>query len=327
MNKKIKAIIEFAKEHKKQGIGLAVALGVAVTGIAGYAISKNLDNKNSTSKNNNVLAEAKENEENKKIEGTEEENNEIKEDDENTVTTDTQEEGKTEESKETNPVSEESSNVNIDSSNKTTDNKVNTSSNNGNKVDKVETGKEVNGTGTVTIKPTKPNGNTPVTPPTEENKPTKPTVKPEEPKPVPPVTPPTTVKPEKPTPPPVEPEKPKRTWEYQSAMSNELWSLFNAYRKEQGLNSLTLSSKYAGWTKQHAEEMAQKENGFHKTYPEGGQIVFDGNAYKTASGFLQAFKNSPQHNKNMLDDELTEGACAIYKDSNGQFYVVIGFDY
>ncbi|MDM0612927.1 CAP domain-containing protein, partial [Clostridium perfringens] len=122
-------------------------------------------------------------------------------------------------------------------------------------------------------------------------------------------------------------EKPKRTWEYQSSMTNELWSLFNKYRQENGLNALNWSSKYANWTKQHADEMAGKGYGFHKNYSEGGQIVLDGDAVKSAAGFLKVFKNSPQHNKNMLDPELTEGACAVYKDSNGSYYVVIGFDY
>ncbi|MDM0612977.1 CAP domain-containing protein, partial [Clostridium perfringens] len=104
-------------------------------------------------------------------------------------------------------------------------------------------------------------------------------------------------------------------------------SLFNKYRQENGLNALNWSSKYANWTKQHAEEMAQKESGFHRNYPEGGQIVYDGSAYTTASSILNGFKTSLAHNKNMLDSELTEGACAVYKDSNGRYYVVIGFDY
>ena len=230
------------------------------------------------------------------------------------------------------------------------------------KVDKVENGSiTVTGGGTVTVKPpvvaeaTKPtnkpsnnnnnaggnaesnskpqennNSNNNPTPPAQNNKPVeqpnvdnnKPQQPEETPKPQPPVEKPT----EKPQE-PVKPEKPQRTWEYQSSMSNELWSLFNQYRQENGLNALNWSGKYNGWVKAHAEEMAQKESTFHKSYPEGGQVVTGGNVYTTAAGFLQAFKNSPQHNKNLLDNELTEGACAIYKDSNGQFYVVIGFDY
>ena len=126
---------------------------------------------------------------------------------------------------------------------------------------------------------------------------------------------------------PAKPQKPQRTWEYQSGMTQELWNDFNAYRQSQGLNALNWSGKYAGWTKSHCEEMAQKQSGFHKSYPEGGQIVYDGTAYTSASSILNGFKNSPAHNKNMLDPDLTEGACAVYKDSNGRYYTVIGFDY
>ncbi|EOU1117179.1 hypothetical protein AB8I95_003181, partial [Clostridium perfringens] len=44
MNKRIKAIIEFVKVHKKETIGVAVALGIAVVGVGGYAISKHYAN-------------------------------------------------------------------------------------------------------------------------------------------------------------------------------------------------------------------------------------------------------------------------------------------
>ncbi|WP_283700967.1 CAP domain-containing protein, partial [Clostridium perfringens] len=125
---------------------------------------------------------------------------------------------------------------------------------------------------------------------------------------------------------PVKPSKPQRRWEYQAGMSNELWSLFNQYRQENELNALTWSGKYASWTKQHCEEMAQQEKSFHKLYPEGEQIVGLNGANMTASKILQQFKNSPAHNKNMLYDDVTEGACAIYKDSNGVYYFVIGMN-
>ena len=111
-------------------------------------------------------------------------------------------------------------------------------------------------------------------------------------------------------------------------MTQQLWSEFNAYRQSKGLNALKWSGKYAGWTKQHAEEMAQKEDAYHKSYPEGGQVTgFNGSKDMTASKILQGFKNSPAHDRNLLDDELTEGACAVYKDSNGVYYFTIGFDY
>ena len=68
MNKRIQAIIEFVKVHKKETIGVAVALGIAVVGVGGYAISKHYSN---TDTNNIALAEKKEDpkaDEDKKLE-------------------------------------------------------------------------------------------------------------------------------------------------------------------------------------------------------------------------------------------------------------------
>ncbi|EPB8194148.1 hypothetical protein ACRTBB_002976, partial [Clostridium perfringens] len=75
MNKRIKAIIEFVKVHKKETIGVAVALGIAVVGVGGYAISKHY----ATDTNNIALAEKKEDpkaDEDKKLEENKDANNE-----------------------------------------------------------------------------------------------------------------------------------------------------------------------------------------------------------------------------------------------------------
>lgn len=373
MNKKIKAIIEFVKVHRKESIGVAVALGIAIIGVGGYAISSHYS-KNNIEKSNIALAEKKEdiNKENENKELDEENQEETTT--ESDVVVEEKEDGTlVVKDKEGNTIADSSkgddvtkvvaekkeagSNVAI----KDKDGKVE-------KVDKVENGSiTITGGGTVTVKPpviaentkpsepSKPSENKPnnstggntesnQTPPTNnessnnnpappvENKPVdkpnnessnnnKPQDKPQEQVPAP--KPPTENKPvEKPQ----EPVKPQRTWEYQSAMSNELWSLFNQYRQENGLNALNWSGKYASWTKQHAEEMAQQEKSFHKLYPEGEQIVGLNGANMTASKILQQFKNSPAHNKNMLYDDVTEGACAIYKDSNGVYYFVIGMN-
>ncbi|TPF98694.1 CAP domain-containing protein [Clostridium perfringens] len=372
MNKRIRAIIEFVKVHKKEAIGLGVALGVAVIGVGGYAINRHYANK--TAETNNIALAEKKEDSSLKLEKNESDPSEEATETENDIVVEESEDGTLiVKDKEGNTIADSSKGDDITkviAEKKEAGSNVNIKDKDGKteKVDKVEGGSiTVTGGGTVTIKPpvvadaTKPtnkpsnnnnsnaggntesnskpqennnSNNNPVPPaqnnkPVEQpsvdnNKPQQPVEKPvETPKPQPPVEKPT----EKPQE-PVKPEKPKRTWEYQGAMSQELWSLFNQYRQENGLNALNWSGKYAGWTKQHAEEMAQKENSFHKLYPEGGQVVgFNGAANMTASKILQGFKNSPAHNKNLLDDELTEGACAVYKDSNGVYYFVIGFDY
>ncbi|AMN34772.1 CAP domain-containing protein [Clostridium perfringens] len=332
MNKKVKAIIEFIKVHRKESIGVAVALGIAVIGIGGYAINSHYS-KNNIEKSNIALAEKKEDttkaDENKELDKENQEETTTESD----VVVEEKEDG-------TLVVKDKEGNIVADSS----------------KGDDVTVKPPVIAENTKPSEPSKPSENKPnnstggntesnQTPPTNnessnnnpappvENKPVdkpnnessnnnKPQDKPQEQVPAP--KPPTENKPvEKPQ----EPVKPQRTWEYQSAMSNELWSLFNQYRQENGLNALTWSNKYNGWVKQHTEEMAQKESAFHKLYPEGGQVTGLNGASMTASKILQQFKNSPAHDANLLDDELTEGACAVYKDSNGVYYFVIGFDY
>ena len=372
MNKKIKAIIEFVKVHKKETIGVAVALGIAVIGIGGYAISNHY---NSKAENNLALAEKKNTDEAKQ-------NDEKKEDDTNS-TEDTKNENSDviveEQEDGTMIVKDKEGNTIADSSkgddvSKVVEEKKEAGSNitikntkgEVKKVEKVENGaikiasgetvtpkvekpvsttssKEQNGEkveevkdikgatgsseGSITIiKPNKEENSNkseskPQDNPKEEaSQPSQKEEPKEEVKPVEPVKP--VEKPQEPKP----VEKPQRTWEYQEGMTNQLWSEFNAYRQSKGLNALSWSVKYAGWTKTHCEEMAKKETSFHKSYPDGAQIVYDGTAYTTVNSILNGFKNSPAHNKNMLYDDVTEGACAVYKDSLGRYYAVIGMN-
>ena len=366
MNKKIKAIIEFVKVHKKESIGLGVALGVAIVGGSGYAISKHYSNKTKAAETNNIALAEKKEDSSETLENNEDDPKEA----ENDIVVEENEDGTLiVKDKEGNTIADGSKGDDVTkviAEKKEAGSNVNIKDKNGKneKVDKIEGGSiTVTGGGTVTIKPpvvadaTKPtnkpsnnnnaggnaesnskpqennNSNNNPTPPAQNNKPVEqpnidnnkpqqPIEKPVEPKSQPPV--------EKPTEKPqesVKPEKPKRTWEYQGAMSQELWSLFNQYRQENGLNALNWSGKYNGWVKAQAELMAKKEDAIHGDYPEGGDVVGFNGSSMTASKILQQFKNSPQHNKNLLDDELTEGACAVYKDSNGVYYFVIGFDY
>ena len=372
MNKKIKAIIEFVKLHKKETIGVVVALGIAIIGIGGYAISNHY---NSKAENNLALVEKKNTDETKQ-------NDEKKEDDTNStedtknensdVVVEEQEDGTmivkdkegntiadSSKGDDVSKVVEEKKEAGINITIKNTKGEVKkvekvengaikiasgetvtpkvekpvsitlSKEQNGEKVEEVKDIKGATGSseGSITIvKPKKEEGSNkseskPQDNPKEE--PSQPSQK-EEPKEE--VKP---VEPAKPVEKPQEPkpvEKPQRTWEYQEGMTNQLWSEFNAYRQSKGLNALKWSGKYAGWTKTHCEEMAKKETSFHKSYPDGAQIVGLNGSNMTATKILQQFKNSPAHNKNMLYDDVTEGACAVYRDSNGVYYFVIGMN-
>ncbi|EGS9999351.1 hypothetical protein I9Y31_001592 [Clostridium perfringens] len=370
MNKKIKAIIEFIKVHRKESIGVAVALGIAVIGIGGYAINSHYS-KNNIEKSNIALAEKKEDttkaDENKELdkenqeETTTESDVVVEEKEDGTLVVKDKEGNTIADSSKGDDVTkvisqkkEAGSNVAI----KDKDGKVE-------KVDKVENGSiTITGGGTVTVKPpviaentklsepSKPSENKPndstggntesnQTPPTNnessnnnpappvENKPVdkpnnessnnnKPQDKPQEQVPAP--KPPTENKPvEKPQ----EPVKPVRTWEYQAGMSSELLNLISDFRQANGLNRLNHSGAMAQATKQHCEEMAQNGTSFHKDdADEWVQNVFSGDTVSTSSGILEKWKASSGHKQALLDEDITEGVCAVYKDSNGRYYAV-----
>lgn len=352
MNKKIKAIIEFIKVHKKESIGLCVALGIAVGGVSVYAINRNYNNKN-----NRALAEKKEDT------NTKENVDENKLTDEE-ITVEEQEDGTLIiKDKEGNTIADSSKGDYISKiveQKKEAGSDVNIKNKNGEiaKVEKNENGDiKVEGTGTSTSKPnsiqvgekidkvedikgttaSSEGSITIVKPNKDENSsnttPNTPQVKPEEPKPQeePQQTPQKPTEDQKPVEKPQEQkpiEKPK-TVKYMAEMSQQLWSDYNAYRQSLGLNTLKWSDKYATWTKQHTEEMAKKNTGsYHKTYPEGGQVVGNNSSKNlTASAILQQFKNSPKHNENITEPDLTEGACAVYISADGDYYFTIGFDY
>lgn len=338
MSKKLKELMRVIKEHKKTSIGVAVALAIAITSGVSYSILSNTYNKT----NNTGLSE--------KINDTKEANKDNIKTDEATKTDEaeanksTPEDGiEVEQTKDGNVVvkDQKTGNIIADSSKgddvkkvinskKDAGSSITIKNDKTGKVEKVEDIKDVTATGEGTITIVKPE-NKPEN--TENNKPdssseNKPESKPEnnEKEEQPAEQPEETPQPSKPVEKPV--EQPKNV-QYMADMSQQLWSDFNAYRQSKGLNALSWSGKYATWTKNHVEEMAKKNTGsYHVDYPEGGQVTgSNSNKNLTASEILQQFKNSPVHNKNILDDELTEGACAVYKSADGGYYFAIGFDY
>ncbi len=338
MSKKLKELMRVIKEHKKTSIGVAVALAIAITSGVSYSILSNTYNKT----NNTALSE--------KINDTKEANKDNIKTDEAEATNEseanksTPEDGiEVEQTKDGNVIvkDQKTGNIIADSSKgddvkkvinskKDAGSSITIKNDKTGKVEKVEDIKDVTATGEGTITIVKPE-NKPEN--TENNKPdssseNKPESKPEnnEKEEQPAEQPEETPQPSKPVEKPV--EQPKNV-QYMADMSQQLWSDFNAYRQSKGLNALSWSGKYATWTKNHVEEMAKKNTGsYHVDYPEGGQVTgSNSNKNLTASEILQQFKNSPAHNKNILDDELTEGACAVYKSADGGYYFAIGFDY
>ena len=345
MSKKLKELMRVIKEHKKTSIGVVVALAIAITGGVSYSILSNTYNKTNNTGLSEKINDTKEaNKDNIKTDEAEATNDEAEATNESEANKSTPEDGiEVEQTKDGNVIvkDQKTGNIIADSSKgddvkkvinskKDAGSSITIKNDKTGKVEKVEDIKDVTATGEGTITIVKPE-NKPEN--TENNKPdssseNKPESKPEnnEKEEQPAEQPEETPQPSKPVEKPV--EQPKNV-QYMADMSQQLWSDFNAYRQSKGLNALSWSGKYATWTKNHVEEMAKKNTGsYHVDYPEGGQVTgSNSNKNLTASEILQQFKNSPVHNKNILDDELTEGACAVYKSADGGYYFAIGFDY
>lgn len=347
MNKKIKAIIEFVKVHRKESIGVAVALGIAIIGVGGYGISSHYS-KNNIEKSNIALAEKKEdiNKENENKELDEENQEETTT--ESDVVVEEKEDGTlVVKDKEGNTIADSSKGDDITkvvAEKKEAGSNVAIKDKNGkvDKVDKIENGGiTITDGGTVTVKPPVIAENTKPSEPSKpsENKPNNSTGGNTESNQTPPTNnessnnnpaPPVENKPvDKPNNEssnnnkPQEPVKPVRTWEYQAGMSSELLNLISDFRQANGLNRLNHSGAMAQATKQHCEEMAQNGTSFHKDdADEWVQNVFSGDTVSTSSGILEKWKASSGHKQALLDEDITEGVCAVYKDSDGRYYAV-----
>lgn len=117
------------------------------------------------------------------------------------------------------------------------------------------------------------------------------------------------------------PSKPQRTWQYMSSLSQQTFNALNNYRTSHGVKALKYSSSEQARAKSQAEYNVKNKNNTHDAL----QISYKGNADSSASGFIQAWANSAGHKKSMLRETNVEGAVAVYKDSEGYYYVVASF--
>ena len=144
------------------------------------------------------------------------------------------------------------------------------------------------------------------------------TSKPQEPsKPTPPVEQP---KPE--TKPEVKPEPPKRTWTYMADMSRETFNLMNKFRQDNGVAPLKWSDSEHARAKKQAEKIASTAGSGHDFMQISLTTISNGNP----QGFINQWANSSGHKASMLEKNYVEGAVAVYKDSDGEYFVVASFN-
>lgn len=191
-------------------------------------------------------------------------------------------------------------------------------------VDKVE-GNKVTSSSGETVKPTpeSPVADNPKPTPQPEPSP-EPQPKPEEPskpEPTPPTPAPEPAPEPTPNPPAPQPEPPKRTWQYMADMSRETFNLMNQFRQQNGVAALKWSDGEHAKAKKRAEKNASVAGSGH----EFDQISLTTISHGNPQGFIKQWANSAGHKQNMLDKRNVEGAVAVYKDSDGEYYVVASF--
>ncbi|MDK2802644.1 MAG: hypothetical protein KFW09_04625, partial [Oscillospiraceae bacterium] len=86
---------------------------------------------------------------------------------------------------------------------------------------------------------------------------------------------------------------------------------------DNGVAPLKWNETCNGRAKKIAEGNAKEQVIYH----EEGQIALN-NSTGTAESFIKQWSDSPGHKASMIRETDTDGAVAVYKDSNGRFYVI-----
>ncbi|GAB3597104.1 Cysteine-rich secretory protein family protein [Corynebacterium faecale] len=101
-----------------------------------------------------------------------------------------------------------------------------------------------------------------------------------------------------------------------SADARYVLDLINAYRAENGLRPVALDGGFANGAGQWAQYLADSGMGPH--HPEGGNF-WEAVAYaNSAEQAMQSWKNSPPHNRILLESQISHGAVGLAVRPNGQ---------
>ena len=102
--------------------------------------------------------------------------------------------------------------------------------------------------------------------------------------------------------------------------TDELGRLINDYRAQQGLRPLAAADLLAGLAHEHAARMAREErlshDGFRQRLDKAHAphcVENVGAGYRTARAELDAWRNSPVHDRNLLDARIAYMGLAIDK--------------
>lgn len=132
--------------------------------------------------------------------------------------------------------------------------------------------------------------------------------------------------------PPVEQEKPEDSYESQNGYINEVLSLVNSYRKQNGLSALTLDYNLCNAADIRAKEI---KSSFSHTRPNGTScftvlkelgISYNGAGENIAYGqsspqeVMTAWMNSQGHRENILNASFTKLGVGVYSDGSTLYW-------
>ena len=132
--------------------------------------------------------------------------------------------------------------------------------------------------------------------------------------------------------PPVEQEKPEDSYESQNGYINEVLSLVNSYRKQNGLSALTLDYNLCNAADIRAKEI---KSSFSHTRPNGTScftvlkelgINYNGAGENIAYGqsspqeVMNAWMNSQGHRENILNASFTKLGVGVYSDGSTLYW-------
>lgn len=116
---------------------------------------------------------------------------------------------------------------------------------------------------------------------------------------------------------PQQPQQPQRTWEYMSSLSRQTFDLMNSFRQQHGVPALKWNETCNSRAKKQAEYNARTN-----TYGHGAGQISLGNGTANPQAYINQWAKSPDHKASMLRETDTDGAVAVYRDSNNNYYVV-----
>lgn len=110
-----------------------------------------------------------------------------------------------------------------------------------------------------------------------------------------------------------------------SQVELEIFALVNQHRIAYGVAPLTLSETLNAKSKDWSYTMSRTGNFVHSAGGNYGENIYRASNIRSASSIFESWKNSPGHNRNMLDTRYSQMGVGVVYDSSGQTWATTQF--